>query len=161
MHSCFSRCKPGMQHFARGRNGCPHLPCGRRWPAAFSNLVCLLPKGGSADPDDRRPVVLLSVIYRIWAAARAVPLRRWLRRHGLLLRGEAGAPDVKAGDLALPLNDTQGFSPFLFWVVGRVFQLGGEGLVCCRGDRHIALARARMMRRNTMPGQSTPSNRPV
>ena len=43
-----------------------------QWPSCIGpNVVCLLPKGGTSAPGDRRPIVLLSVFYRIWAAARS------------------------------------------------------------------------------------------
>ena len=75
------------------------------WPEDLShNLVALLPKGGSEDPGDRRPIVLLATVYRIWAARRAVPLRKWLRQHGLLRQGAAAAPDAKAGELAFLIS---------------------------------------------------------
>lgn len=38
------------------------------WPP---HLVARLPEGGTADPLDRRPIVLLPVLYTLWAAARA------------------------------------------------------------------------------------------
>ena len=75
-----------------------------RWPATWAgNLVCLLPKGGTASPEDRRPIVLLSCIYRVWAACRAQIFRAWLRQNGILLEGEACGPDVKAGELGVRL----------------------------------------------------------
>ena len=49
----------------------------------------LLPKGGTADPLDRRPITLLPVLYRIWAARRATQFRAWLK--------EAGVPTLVAG----------------------------------------------------------------
>ena len=65
------------------------------WPAtAPPNVVCLLPKGGTSDPADRRPIVLLSCLYRLWAACRALPFRRWLRANNILVAGEACGPDV-------------------------------------------------------------------
>ena len=34
-----------------------------RWPGSIQpNVVCMLPKGGTHAPDDRRPIVLLSVL---------------------------------------------------------------------------------------------------
>ena len=72
------------------------------WPSNSSpNVVCLLPKGGTAAPDDRRPIVLLSCIYRLWAAHRAKIFRQWLRSNNILPEGEACGPEVKAGELAL------------------------------------------------------------
>ena len=60
------------------------------WPGGLDlNLVAMLPKGGSDEPGDRRPIVLLPVVYRLWAAARAGPLRDWLKVAGLLGEGAA------------------------------------------------------------------------
>ena len=59
------------------------------WPGGLDlDLVAMLPKGGSDEPGDRRPMVLLPVVYRLWAAARAGPLRDWLKVAGLL--GDGG-----------------------------------------------------------------------
>ena len=65
------------------------------------NLVCLLPKGASEDPADRRPIILLSIFYRIWAAARSGEVREWLQSNGVLQKGDGCGPNAKAGDLAL------------------------------------------------------------
>ena len=79
-----------------------------RWPMAFRhNLVCLLAKGGTMAPDDRRPIVLLSAVYRVWAALRAGALRGWLRAVGVLAPGSGSGADVKAGDLALLLEEAR------------------------------------------------------
>jgi len=74
------------------------VEAGGKWPAAFEvNVVALLPKKGTRAPDDRRPIVLLPVVYRVWAACRAQPLRAWLRGAGLLSSGPAAAADYQAG----------------------------------------------------------------
>lgn len=40
-----------------------------RWPVELSrNMVCLLRKGGTLAPGDRSPIVLLAIVYRLWAA---------------------------------------------------------------------------------------------
>ena len=59
-----------------------------RWPKQLAGgIVCLLPKGGVgpsvADPLQARPVVLLSVLYRVWAKARSSYLERWIRDAGM------------------------------------------------------------------------------
>ena len=42
------------------------------WPDDLGEArVVMLPKGGSDDPSDRGPIVLLSALYRLWATARA------------------------------------------------------------------------------------------
>ena len=56
-----------------------------RWPEEMGpNLVAMLPKGGTDDPMDRRPIVLLSTVYRVWAAVRAAQMRCWLKQCGVL-----------------------------------------------------------------------------
>jgi len=58
---------------------------GQPWPAPLDvSLVALLAKGGTEDPEDRRPIVLLPIVYRLWAAVRAAGLRRWLSDCGVL-----------------------------------------------------------------------------
>jgi hypothetical protein len=69
-----------------------------RWPSALGrNAVALLPKAGSRSVEDRRPAVLLSSVYRLWAASRSRLLRAWLRANGVLAAGPAAAADFKAG----------------------------------------------------------------
>ena len=47
-----------------------------RWPHELSRgETVLLPKGGSADSLDRRPIKLLPILYQIWAAMRATYVR--------------------------------------------------------------------------------------
>ena len=45
-------------------------------------MVAMLDKGGSQDPLDKRPIVLLPVVYRLWAAIRARTFRAWLAEVG-------------------------------------------------------------------------------
>ena len=40
-------------------------------------LGILLPKGGTADPLDRRPIWLMPMLYRVWAARRSRDWKRW------------------------------------------------------------------------------------
>eukprot|EP00972_Heterocapsa_arctica_P106575 15697954-Heterocapsa_arctica.AAC.1 len=57
-------------------------------------MVAMLTKGGSEDPEDRREIVLLSVVYRLWAALRAATIRAWLARAGVLrAKGSGRAAD--------------------------------------------------------------------
>lgn len=56
---------------------------------AGAHVVALLPKGGSADPMDGRQVVLLPVVYRLWALARGRLMRDRLREARLLRRALA------------------------------------------------------------------------
>lgn len=71
-----------------------------RWPTGLrANCVALLPKGGSAAPGDQRPIVLLPVVYRIWAALRGRLLQTWLlrcgRRHSEGIFGERGVRESR------------------------------------------------------------------
>jgi len=71
------------------------------WPAAMgTNLVALLPKGTSGDPGDYRPIMLLSVIYRIWAKARSTFMQGHLRAIGILPTGPIPGAEQQATDLA-------------------------------------------------------------
>lgn len=77
----------------------------RRWPACWpAHLVALLPKGCTPDPTDRRPIVLLPVAYRLWAALRAQEMRDWLRSAGILREGPEAAADTLAGLLDLEIT---------------------------------------------------------
>ena len=80
-----------------------------RWPADLScNMVAMLPKGGTADPADRRPVVLLPVVYRLWAALRAAEMRLWLAKTGVLRPdGALRAADSQAYELGLILAEAK------------------------------------------------------
>ena len=50
-----------------------------RWPAKLTNaIVAMLPKKGTAAPDDRRPIVLMAILYRWWAKIRAGEVQDWL-----------------------------------------------------------------------------------
>ena len=60
------------------------------WPRDLCRgETVLLPKGGTSDPLDRRPITLLPVLYRMWAALRATQFRAWLK--------ECGVPPLDAG----------------------------------------------------------------
>ena len=49
-----------------------------RWPEPIAHsFVAMLPKGGTGEPDEYRPIVLLSVYYRIWAKARGQPFTKF------------------------------------------------------------------------------------
>jgi hypothetical protein len=59
-----------------------------RWPAALrGGVICLLPKGGAQvttkDPLEARPVVLLPLLYRLWAYKRGPEMGAWLKKHGV------------------------------------------------------------------------------
>lgn len=50
---------------------------------------------------DRRPIVLLRVVYQLWTAVRGRTLREWLRIAGVLRAGATSAVDSLAGLLGL------------------------------------------------------------
>ncbi len=68
-----------------------------RGPASLAGgLVCPLPKGGDgssvADPLQARPVVLLAVLYRVWAKARSHYFEQWIKEEaGMQFLEESGA----------------------------------------------------------------------
>ena len=56
--------------------------------------------GGSGDPDDFRPVVLLSVFYRLWAKCRGREFQAYLRMAGVSPPGKSKSAEQLAFDLA-------------------------------------------------------------
>ena len=80
-----------------------------RWPTALRiGIVSLLPKGTATSPEDMRPVVLLPVVYRIWAAARQSQVREWVHGPGddaAEIPGQS-APDA-AWELAFEVEVTE------------------------------------------------------
>ena len=74
--------------------------CGK-WSKALSTaLVALLPKGTTGAPSDFRPIMLLSVLYRIWAKARGSFMQGHLRAVGILPNGPIPGAEQQATDLA-------------------------------------------------------------
>ena len=74
-----------------------------RWPDALSRPEgLLLPKPGDGGPMDRRPIWLLPMLYRVWAAGRAQLFARWRLSWGDG-DGSVGAEEL-AWDLALELE---------------------------------------------------------
>ena len=64
-----------------------------RWPEVLRRgETVLLPKGGTVDPLDRRPITLLAILDRLWASLRATELRAWMRGSSipLLVAGDSG-----------------------------------------------------------------------
>ena len=92
------------------------------WPAELSRgETVLLPKGGSSDPLDRRPITLLPIQYRIWASLRATQLRAWMRKSGIppLVEGARGtmlSAEHLGLLLALELEEAQAFGQALVGV---------------------------------------------
>ena len=80
-----------------------------RWPRPLrAGMVALLPKAGKQDPAEMRPIAVLPLVYRIWAAARRPWVRRWVTgpgADGAELHG-LGAADA-AWDLALEAEAVQ------------------------------------------------------
>ena len=53
------------------------------WPRGLTGaVVALLPKKGDHAPLAQRPISLLPMIYRLWAAARGALLKEWFRENG-------------------------------------------------------------------------------
>jgi hypothetical protein len=78
------------------------------WPETVGHsFVAMLPKGGTGTPDDHRPIVLLSVVYRIWAKARGPPFQAFLRAAGVLGKGKAPAAEDLAYELAVRMGVAQ------------------------------------------------------
>lgn len=55
----------------------------------------------------RRPIVLLLVVYRLWAALRARAMRDWLRSAAILRAGSEAAAGSLAGFLGLDIAAAQ------------------------------------------------------
>jgi hypothetical protein len=75
-------------------------------PIAHS-FVAMLPKGGTGTPDDLRPVVLLSVFYRLWAKCRGHEFQAFLRAAGITPTGKSKSAEHLAFDLALRIAVAQ------------------------------------------------------
>jgi hypothetical protein len=74
------------------------------WPEPIAHsLVAVLPKGGTGTVDDFRPIVLLSVYYRLWAKSRGAPFQEFLKAAGIIPPSGPRAADALAYDLALRL----------------------------------------------------------
>lgn len=69
------------------------------WRAFFPRA-----RGGTAAPLDRRPIQLLLVPYRLWAALRAAEWRPALWRAGVLMEGRDAASDFRPSTLGLALD---------------------------------------------------------
>ena len=54
-----------------------------KWPEGLSGaIVALLPKKDDHGPPAQRPISLLPMVYRLWAAARGAILKEWFAREG-------------------------------------------------------------------------------
>jgi hypothetical protein len=83
-------------------------------PVAHS-FVAMLPKGGTGTVDDFRPIVLLSVYYRLWAKASGAPFQEFLKAAGITPPSGPRAADALAYDLALRLAASIAGYPANFW----------------------------------------------
>ena len=105
-----------------------------RWPSA---LCCpeglLLPKAGDGSPMDRRPIWLLPMLYRVWAAGRAQLFARW-RLSWLEGDGGHGAEEL-AWELALELEAAEASAE----------TIGGSALDWRKAFDHISLELLRPM----------------
>ncbi|MCP4239887.1 MAG: hypothetical protein GY772_04935, partial [bacterium] len=74
-----------------------------RWPSGLTGAsVSMIPKPGAMDATGLRPIGLMPVVYRLWAAARQPFVRQWLRPQEFLILG--GRPGVGAELAALEAN---------------------------------------------------------
>ena len=81
-----------------------------RWPKSLRHAgVAMLEKKGTPEPDDRRPIVLLPIFYRWWAAVRAQQLQSWMRQHKLLEAGPMASAESLANDLAFIMQRARAF----------------------------------------------------
>lgn len=76
-----------------------------RWPQEWTGgVICLLPKAGKQagveDPLQARPVVLMSIYYRMWAALRTKDTVQWLEENQLGAVDMQDGPAVSCEDLA-------------------------------------------------------------
>ena len=79
-----------------------------KWPEPIAHsFVAMLPKGGTGAPDDYRPVVLLSVFYRLWARCRGREFQAYLRSAGVVPPGKSKSAESLAFDLALRIAVAQ------------------------------------------------------
>jgi hypothetical protein len=88
------------------------------WPGDIQHsFVAMLPKGGTQGPEDRRPIVLLSVIYRVWAKARGPLFQRFLKTAGIVPTGTAPSAAALAYDTAcrIALHRTGGTPTHTGW----------------------------------------------
>ena len=83
------------------------------WPESIAHsFVAMLPKGGTGKVDDYRPIVLLSVYYRLWAKSRGNPFQVFLKAAGITPPSGPRAADALAYDLALRMAASiAGFHP--------------------------------------------------
>jgi hypothetical protein len=90
---------------------CDIFKCTERtgvWPEPIAHsFVAMLPKGGSGEPDDFRPVVLLSVFYRLWAKCRGREFQAFLRLAGVTPADRPNSAEQLAFDLAIRIAIAQ------------------------------------------------------
>ena len=60
-----------------------HVEAEGKWPEGLSGaIVALLPKRDDHSPLAQRPISLLPMVYRLWAASRGAILKEWFAREG-------------------------------------------------------------------------------
>lgn len=73
-----------------------------KWPERLRQaLVAMLPKRGTGELGDFRPITLLSAVYRLWAKGHSAQVRHWLQRNGVLRQQDLVGADTQAYELAL------------------------------------------------------------
>ena len=97
----------------------------------------LLRNGGTADPLDRRPITLLPMLYRVWAALRATQLRAWMRSAGIptLVTGSnstMGSAEHQGLYLGLELEEARAFDDNLAGVAVDWSKCAGHPASCRR-----------------------------
>ncbi len=70
-----------------------------RWPPALQRaLITLVPKGLGGEPEQMRPISVMSAVYRLWATTRLQVVMRWQERWAAAgqrgFRTAMGADDV-------------------------------------------------------------------
>ncbi len=112
-----------------------------RWPEELrGGMVSMLPKGNTGEPLDHRPVVLLPVLYRMWARVRARELDRWMQTSGRgALPGRSKGAEEHGPRFALGLEYArakgEGGGGLARGAGPRVDGVRGGGRTCVRGAR--------------------------
>ena len=97
-----------------------------KWPDTLPGpLGILLPKGGSDEPLDRRPIWLMPMIYRIWATRRARDWAYW--RICWEREGDFQGADALAWDVALA-SEAASSQGLTFGIVALDWKKGYDGV---------------------------------
>ena len=80
------------------------VECLGRWPEVMRlALVAMLAEQGAGALKDFRPIVRLSIIYRVWATNHGGRFREWMRRNGVIRQAAGSGAGEQAYDLAMQL----------------------------------------------------------